>query len=45
MKTPPEEWSVILDVFSRYVVGWMIAEQESADLAETLISTIVPRSS
>jgi putative transposase len=28
---------VILDVFSRYVVGWMIAECESADLAEELI--------
>lgn len=29
---------VILDVFSRYVVGWLLAEQESADLAELLIS-------
>lgn len=29
---------VILDVFSRYVVGWMIAEQESAELAEQLIA-------
>lgn len=29
---------VILDVFSRYVVGWLIAEQESAGLAETLIA-------
>lgn len=29
---------VILDVFSRYVVGWMLAEQESADLAQQLIS-------
>lgn len=28
---------VILDVFSRYVVGWMIAERESAALAEDLI--------
>jgi putative transposase len=27
----------IMDVFSRYVVGWMIARQESADLAEQLI--------
>jgi transposase InsO family protein len=24
---------VILDVFSRYVVGWMIAPRESAELA------------
>jgi putative transposase len=29
---------VILDVFSRYVVGWLIAEVESAELAERLIS-------
>jgi putative transposase len=29
---------VILDVFSRYVVGWMIAPQESAELAHTLIA-------
>jgi putative transposase len=27
----------VLDIFSRYVVGWMIAEQESALLAEQLI--------
>ncbi len=29
---------VILDVFSRYVVGWMIAEKESATLAKRLIA-------
>ena len=39
----PTKWTyfylyVILDVFSRYVVGWMIAERESADLAEELIA-------
>jgi putative transposase len=39
----PVTWSyfylyVILDVFSRAVVGWLIAECESADLAETLIA-------
>ena len=28
---------VILDVFSRYVVGWMLAERESEDLAQDLI--------
>ena len=28
---------VILDVYSRYVVGWMIAERESEDLAQELI--------
>ena len=29
---------VILDIYSRYVVGWMIAEAESAELAEQLIA-------
>ena len=28
---------VILDVYSRYVVGWLLAEQESAQLAQRLI--------
>jgi len=39
----PGKWTyyylyVILDIFSRYVVGWMIAERESAELAEQLIA-------
>jgi len=39
----PAKWTyyylyVILDVFSRYVVGWMIAERETAALAEELIA-------
>lgn len=38
----PAKWTyfylyVILDVFSRYVVGWMVAPHESADLAKDLI--------
>lgn len=38
----PVKWSyfylyVILDIFSRYVVGWMVAPRESAELAEQLI--------
>lgn len=38
----PVKWSyfhlyVILDIFSRYVVGWMVAPCESAVLAEQLI--------
>ena len=38
----PAKWTVfhlyvILDVFSRYVVGWMIAYRESAELAKRLI--------
>jgi putative transposase len=28
---------VILDMFSRYVPGWLLADREAADLAETLI--------
>ena len=38
----PVKWTyfylyVILDIFSRYVVGWMVAERESAGLAKRLI--------
>lgn len=38
----PQKWSyyylyVILDIFSRYVVGWMVAGRESAALAERFI--------
>lgn len=39
----PVKWSyfylyVILDIFSRYVVGWMVADRESAVLAQRLIA-------
>ena len=39
----PTKWTyfslyVILDIFSRYVVGWMVAYQEQAALAERLIA-------
>jgi putative transposase len=39
----PVKWEtfhlyVILDIFSRYVVGWMLAARESAELAEQLIA-------
>jgi putative transposase len=38
----PAKWTyfylyVILDVFSRYVVGWMVAPRESSELAKKLI--------
>ena len=38
----PVKWTyfhlyVILDIFSRYVVGWMVAPRESAELAKRLI--------
>ena len=34
---------VILDIFSRFVVGWMIAEKESGELAKQLIETTYRR--
>ena len=34
---------VILDIFSRYVVGWMIAHRESAELAQQLIADTAAR--
>jgi len=42
----PAKWTcfhlyVILDIFSRYVVGWMIAHRESSELAEQLIAATV----
>jgi putative transposase len=44
----PAKWSyfylyVILDVFSRYVVGWMVARCESAALAHKLIAETCAR--
>jgi putative transposase len=38
----PAKWTyyclyVILDIYSRYVVGWMVASRESAELADVLI--------
>ncbi len=38
----PAKWTyfylyVIMDIFSRYVVGWMVAERESSSLAKRLI--------
>jgi putative transposase len=42
----PAKWTwyylyVILDIFSRYVVGWMIAQREAAALAERLLAETV----
>jgi putative transposase len=44
----PVKWSwfylyVILDIYSRYVVGWMVASRESAALAEVLIRQTVAK--
>lgn len=42
----PEKWTyyhlyVIIDIYSRYVVGWMLAEKESASLAKRLIAETI----
>ena len=44
----PAKWTcfhlyVILDIFSRHVVGWLIADRESAQLAQELIADTVSR--
>jgi transposase InsO family protein len=44
----PAKWTafhlyVILDIFSRYVVGWMVAPRETAELAEQLIAETVAK--
>jgi putative transposase len=44
----PAKWTyyylyVILDVFSRYVVGWMVAQRESAALAKKLMAETCAR--
>jgi putative transposase len=44
----PVKWSyyhlyVILDIYSRYVVGWMVAYRETAELAEQLIADTVAK--
>ncbi|MCP4699652.1 MAG: IS3 family transposase [Gammaproteobacteria bacterium] len=44
----PARWTyfhlyVIIDIYSRYVVGWMVATRESATLAERLISETCQR--
>lgn len=44
----PAKWTyyylyVIIDIFSRYVVGWLIAERESAALAEKLLADTITK--
>lgn len=44
----PEKWTyyylyVILDIYSRTVVGWMLAHRESSDLAKQLIETTIEK--
>ena len=42
----PAKWTyfylyVIIDIFSRFVVGWMVAERESSELAKILIEQTI----
>lgn len=44
----PVKWSyyylyVLLDIYSRYAVGWLIAERETAALAQELVATTCQR--
>jgi putative transposase len=44
----PAKWTyyylyVILDIYSRYVVGWLLAERESASLAKRLIEETIEK--
>jgi putative transposase len=44
----PAKWTyfylyVILDIYSRYAVGWMVAHREHADLAERLIAETIAK--
>ena len=44
----PAKWTafhlyVMLDIFSRLVVGWMVAPRETAELAEQMIAQTVAR--
>ncbi|MBA2451199.1 MAG: IS3 family transposase [Chloroflexi bacterium] len=44
----PATWTyfslyVILDIYSRYVVGWMVAHREHAELAERLIAETIAK--
>jgi len=44
----PAKWTcfhlyVVIDIFSRYVVGWMIAHRETAELAEQFIADTIDK--
>ncbi len=44
----PAKWSYyylysIIDIYSRYIVGWMVATRESADLAERLLGDTIAK--
>jgi len=42
----PQKWTyfylyAIIDIYSRYVAGWMVADRESFELAKTLLQTTI----
>ena len=44
----PQKWTyyhlyVIIDIYSRYVVGWMVADRESSELAKVLLSETIKK--
>ena len=44
----PQKWTyyylyVIIDIYSRYVVGWMVADRESSELARLLLSETIKK--
>ncbi len=44
----PQKWTyyylyVVLDIYSRYVIGWLLASQESAILAERLLAETIAK--
>jgi putative transposase len=44
----PQKWSyfylyVVIDIYSRYVVGWMVADRESSELAKVLLRETIER--
>jgi len=46
----PEKWTyfhlyVVIDVYSRYVVGWLLAKRETAELAERLLAETIRKQS
>jgi len=42
----PQKWTyyylyIVIDIYSRYVVGWMVADRESSELAKLLLETTI----
>ena len=44
----PQKWTyyylyVVIDIYSRYIVGWMVADRESSELAKLLLSETIKK--